>query len=149
MKRNKILIVVLLLVCLALAALCLKLVYSSKQGNETTSNNETKVEKTEDSIAVPGYEALSLVANSEVQDIALANPESNTCLFKISLLLEDGTLLWQSNFIKPGKQEAIVLRKPLKAGTYENSKIVYECFKMDINKTPLNGAEAKLTLIAD
>lgn len=149
MKRSKIIIVVLLLICLVLAALCLKLVYSNRQGNETTTREQTKVEKNEDSIAIPGFEALSLTADSKVQDIALSNPESNTCLFKISLLLEDGTIIWQSHYIKPGKQEALVLTQPLRAGIYENSKIVYECYKMDINKTPLNGAEAQLMLIVE
>lgn len=149
MHKNKIAIIVLLLICLSLAIVCLKLLYSSQSAGNEIIDQSTEVEKNEDSIAVPGYESLNLIANSKYQNIALSNPETNTCSFKIYLLLDDGTVLWESNYIKPGRQEDVVLNKPLKAGTYENSKLIYKCFKMDINKTPLNGAETKLVLIVE
>lgn len=116
-------------------------------GGAATEN--AAAEENSDSIAVPGYEGLTLKANSLQQDIALRNPPQNTCFFVISLYLEDGTLLWESDYIMPGSDsEQIVLTQELPQGTYPNAVLKYSCFKMDKTKTPLNSAETKLTLRA-
>ena len=105
------------------------------------------VEKNKGSISIPGYEGISLKADTEQQLIAFPNPTENNCYFQISLYLEDGTLLWQSGLVKPGQiSEPIVLHQALAPGSYSNAKLKYECFTMDKNRTPLNGAEMKLTL---
>lgn len=98
-------------------------------------------------IAIPGYEALTLQAGAKKQSIRLPNPEENDCYFQISLYLADDTLLWQSDLIKPGKTSApITLSRPLEPGTYPGATLRYACFRLDREKTPLNGAETKLTL---
>ena len=98
-------------------------------------------------IAIPGYEALTLQAGAKKQSIRLPNPEENDCYFQISLYLADDTLLWQSDLIKPGKTSApITLSRPLDPGTYPEATLRYACFRLDREKTPLNGAETKLTL---
>lgn len=103
--------------------------------------------KLENRTAIPGYESLTLKADEKKQETVLSNPAENTCLFRISLLLEDGTLLWTSKEIKPGKSsDPIRLSQPLSPGQYPNAVLKYECFAMDADKTPLNGAEIKLTL---
>ena len=103
--------------------------------------------KNAESIAIPGYEGLTLNANSKKQDLCLPNPVQNTCYFQISLLLEDGTILWQSELIKPGAtSEPIVLETALKEGTYPQAVLRYSCFEMNEKLTPLNGAEIKVTL---
>lgn len=103
--------------------------------------------QTAQQIAIPGYEALELKANQKKQTLCLPNPEGNDCYFWISLYLADDTLLWQSGLIKPGKTSApITLTQPLAAGTYPGATLRYDCFRMDREKTPLNGAETKLTL---
>ena len=107
----------------------------------------TPVSKLENSTAIPGYESLTLKADERKQEAVFYNPPENTCLFRISLILEDGTLLWTSKEIKPGKNsDPIRLLQPLSAGQYPNTVLKYECFAMDADKTPLNGAEIKLTL---
>lgn len=104
------------------------------------------VEKNPDSISVPGYELLELAADTAQQTLCLENPAQNPCYFQITLTLSDGTLLWQSERIAPGKTSApIVLRRPLAAGTY-SAVLNYACFREDDGVTPLNGAEMKLTL---
>lgn len=104
------------------------------------------VEKNPDSISVPGYELLELAADTAQQTLCLENPAQNPCYFQITLTLSDGTLLWQSGRIAPGKTSApIVLRRPLTAGTY-SAVLNYACFREDDGVTPLNGAEMKLTL---
>ena len=104
------------------------------------------VEKNPDSISVPGYELLELAADTAQQTLCLENPAQNPCYFQITLTLSDGTLLWQSERIAPGKTYApIVLHRPLAAGTY-SAVLNYACFREDDGITPLNGAEMKLTL---
>lgn len=130
--------------------LSLVILFAPKPQNSATgtqnSNNAT-VQKNPDSIAIPGYEMLTLKADSTKQTICLPNPPQNCCYFKITLSLEDGTVLWQSDFVPPGETSAaITLSKPLSKGTYTGAKLTYQCFQMNEDFTPLNGAETKLTL---
>ena len=105
----------------------------------TTSVNNTTT-------AVPGYEIIYLKADSKQQNVALENPSTNECYFKITLLLEDGTVLWKSNLIKPGKKsEAITLTQELPSGNYK-AILRYECYSMDGSMRQMNGAETKLSL---
>lgn len=113
---------------------------------EDTATTPT-VEKNPDSIAIPGYEMLELKAGSKEQSLCFPNPEQNVCYFQISLFLEDGTLLWQSELIEPGKtSKPIVLTESLSKGTYPKAVLRYACYRMDEDLTPLNGAETKVTL---
>lgn len=98
-------------------------------------------------IAIPGYKSIALKADQAQQRINLYNPEVNDCYFVMSLLLPDGTELWRSKMVAPGKGlYEITLSQTVPAGTYENSTLKYECYKMDDSLTPLNGGEVKLTL---
>lgn len=115
-------------------------------GNDVAENNDHNANV--NSIAIPGYEAITLKANVKEQSIALQNPEHNICLFKVTLILENGTVLWVSDYIEPGDiSDAIVLLKELEPGTYPNAILKYECFTMDGTLSPLNSAETKLTLM--
>ena len=115
-------------------------------GNEVTENNNQSPNA--NSIAIPGYEAITLEANTKKQSTALKNPSHNMCLFRISLILEDGTVLWVSDYVKPGEiSDNIELSRELEPGTYPNTILKYECFTMDGTLSPLNGAETKLSLM--
>ena len=117
-----------------------------KQNENSQGQNNTDVVKNEGSISIPGYETLTLRADTKQQEVALNNPAENTCYFVISLYLEDGTKLWESDLIKPGESsDSIKIDRKLDEGNY-SAIIHYSCFKMDEYKTPLNGAEIKLTL---
>jgi len=110
---------------------------ASSQSEETTNEN---------SIAIPGYEGLTLKADTKKQEISLKNPAENNCYFVITLYLEDGTELWKSDYIKSGDiSKPIKLNRKLSAGNY-SAKLKYDCFALNKEKTPLNGAEIKLTL---
>ena len=116
----------------------------SQQDNGTLSE-EMVIQNNSDSIAIPGYELLEFDADSRTQTLRLSNPAQNACFFQISLYLGE-TLLWKSDLIEPGKtSEPILLTQVLEKGTYTNAVLKYECFQMD-GKTPLNGAETKITL---
>lgn len=105
-----------------------------------------KIENT-DTIACPGYKALGMKADTVPQQVNFYNPEENNCYFKISLKLEDGTLLWESELLEPGKAfYDIDLLKTLPEGEYPNTTLKYECFAMNEERTALNGSEIRLTL---
>ena len=145
-------IVILLLLLILLVGVLIFLLLRSEPIEVSTPNGmsykETgPLEKNEDTISIPGYEGISLKADTKQQTIGFPNPAENTCYFQISLYLEDGTLLWKSDLVKPGMiSEPLVLNQSLPAGTYPNTKLKYDCFTMDKNRSPLNGAETKLTL---
>lgn len=151
-RNNSTLILVLLLIAVIMLCISIWIVFfkqnnpAFEQGN-SISQESAVIEKNEDSISIPGYEGLTLKANSLKQDVALKNPPQNTCYFVMALYLDDGTLLWESDYIEPGGNSSpIVLTQELSKGTYPNTILKYSCFKMDEEKTPLNGAETKLTL---
>jgi len=148
---RKCVIILLLLFLLLTELLMLKAIKPNSARAELpnggTMPQAEQVEKNTDSIAIPGYEGISLKADTKQQTVGLPNPPQNTCYFKITLLLEDGTVLWQSELVEPGAvSEPIKLKQPLKKGTYSNSLLKYECFTMDGNMKALNSAATKLTL---
>ena len=67
---------------------------SGQKQNETSAQG---------SIAVPGTEKMIFKADQKKQEVNLYNPGKNNCYFRISILLEDETLLFQSGMISPGK----------------------------------------------
>lgn len=149
MKTKKKLFI--LSVCGVILAFALILGIVHIQNHEDTTSDvsmteKSDVQKTSESIAIPGYELLELNASKKAQTLSLSNPSSNECYFQISLYLENGILLWRSNLIEPGEtSDPILLNLALKKGTYTNAVLKYDCYKTD-GKTPLNGAETKLTL---
>lgn len=136
--------------CSSIAVIIFALILISKndmplQQDNGTLSEEMVIQNNPDSIAIPGYELLEFDADSRTQTLCLSNPAQNACFFQISLCLGE-TLLWKSDLIEPGKtSEPILLTQVLKKGTYTNAVLKYECFQMD-GKTPLNGAETKITL---
>lgn len=104
-------------------------------------------EKNTDTIDIPGFDVMNIKAGTKEQSVNLYNPEQNTCYFKMSILLNDGTKLWESKLIEPGKAVYdLTLNESLSAGEYEDATLKYECFAMNEEQTPLNGSEIKFTL---
>lgn len=135
------------IICVVIIILLLQSCQPSLANPGESTAPETTVEKNKGSISVPGYEMLELKADSREQDFALENPAQNSCYFQISLFLEDGTLLWKSELIEPGQAtKPLELSMELEKGYYSKSILHYDCFAMDADKTPLNGAEMKVTL---
>ena len=105
------------------------------------------VEKLTDGIDLPGYKQLTFRAGVTEQNVALQNLPQNFCYIQPSLWLADGTLLWRGQLIAPGDTgDAIILSFPLAAGEYPDAVLRYDCFAMDEEKSPLNGATTQLIL---
>ena len=150
MKKRYLIILLIILVVIAvlISVWAIFLKQDMLQTNTSIQKQDSGlIEKNENSISIPGYEGITLKADSLEQNVSLNNPIQNTCYFVITLCLKDGTMLWQSDYIKPGETSSpIALNQPLEKGNYPNAVLQYSCFKMDSEKTPLNGAETKLTL---
>ena len=113
----------------------------------TLPKESPPVEKLTDGIDLPGYSELVFKAGVREQNVALQNPPQNFCYIQPSLWLADGTLLWRGQLIAPGGTGyAIVFLRPLAAGEYHDAVLRYECFAMDEEKSPLNGATTQLAL---
>lgn len=98
-------------------------------------------------IAIPGYKSITIDAGVTDVKVNLQNPAGNPCYFVISLLLDDGTQLYKSKMVEPGKGlYEITLSRALEEGEY-GAKVKYETFSLD-ELNSLNGAEVKITLIA-
>lgn len=99
-------------------------------------------------IAIPGFERLIFTADQRRQDVYFHNPASNSCYFRLTLILENGEVLWHSDLIEPGGEvKEILLADPLNAGTY-SAVLGYECFSLK-DKTPLNGLNVKLKILSE
>lgn len=79
--------------------------------------------------------------------LSIGNPKVNKCGFYATLKLEDGTMLYESELIKPGYgMTEVPLNKPLEKGNY-TAMVVYKCVTLDKEHTPLNSAESEFKLI--
>ena len=111
------------------------------------SKNQSKTPDGQAGIAIPGYKTIRLKADTTQQSVNLYNPQGNDCYFVMSLLLPDGTEIWKSKMVPPGRGlYTITLNQTVAAGTYENSVLKYECYKQNDELTQLNGSEVKLIL---
>lgn len=101
------------------------------------------------SIAIPGYDTITLKAGQRIQNITLVNPPENNCFFVISILLPDGQALYKSGYIAPGSEiDSIKLPSAPAAGTYEKAILRYACWSADEDGTlkEVNGADTICTL---
>ena len=69
----------------------------------------------------------------------------NSCYFQMTLLTEDGTVLWKSEVIQPGDSiSELQLNKEFESGRFP-AILKYDCFSLE-DKSALNGLEMKLTI---
>ena len=114
---------------------------------EGEQSHDTGDSSTIPNIAIPGYKSITVEANKKDVKVNFQNPEGNPCYFEISLLLADGTELYKSKMIKPGKGlYEIKLNQPLEPGEYD-AVLKYDTYSLE-GLAPMNGAEINLTLIA-
>ena len=99
-------------------------------------------------IAIPGYKSITIDANQTDVKVNFQNPANNPCYFVISLVLDDGTVLYESKMIEPGKGlYDITLTQALVPGEY-GAMVKYETYSLS-DLTPMNGGgRLRITLIA-
>lgn len=97
-------------------------------------------------ILIPGYSGASMKAGSKSLEIRIGNPKENTCYLQASLQLEDGTVLYESGLIEPGKGfDEIELTQSLDAGTYK-ALIHYQGYSLEDDPEMLNSCDSAFTL---
>ena len=115
-------------------------------GGEPIPEEENKP-KDKGNTHLPAYGGLTFKAGTKEQETVLQNPGENSCLICISLVLQDGTTIYQSEMVKPGYYTLpITLVAPMERGIYRDVTMKYECFTDDEAHTPLNGATCKLDI---
>ncbi len=150
-KRKKNLqkvIVVLLCLVMIFAGLSIGLIVSHFIHPRTDSNNDTLYdirsnqttdsETLSDNTIIPCFDNMTMKANQLNQSVSFYNPPSNDGVyFNMVLSLEDGTILYESQPIPPGKAlYDITLNKELAAGLYK-ANLTYNC--STASGTALNG----------
>jgi len=152
MKRKNVILVIMLLLFLGFTIYFL-LGHSSKkvflstdenaqdwEGNQKLPSGTKANDKT---IKVPGISSLVFIANQRDQKVNFYNPKENTCLFRMTLYIEDKQY-WQSGYVDPGKgYYDITLDDVLKIGEYDGALLV-ECFKNE--GAALNNARIEFNL---
>ena len=99
-------------------------------------------------ILVPSYPEFLMNADTDVLSANLFNPDDNPCYFQYKIELNDGTVLYESKLIPPGKAiQDPKLNQKMPQGSY---KIIVRVKSYDLNdyKTEFNGAEIPTTLKA-
>ena len=99
-------------------------------------------------IKINGFTDWSLPAGkTENLPIMLENPEGNPCYFSFSIVLSDGTVLYESKQVPPGNRiSSVTINQPLPDGKYE-AEIVITTNDI-VTGTPMNSAKSKIIIHA-
>ncbi len=117
------------------------------EADQTIAENTSS--DTADYISVPGFESLTIDADSTDAEVDLYNPDNNECYFEISIILPDtGEELYKSKYISPGQHlYSIELNTKLEKGEYD-AVLHYSTYSLE-DYSPLNGANIPFTLTAE
>lgn len=106
-------------------------------------------ESTSGGIQIPGYSKAEMEEGDTQLHLSIGNPKENNCGFYVTVRLEDGTVLYKSELLKPGDGlTEIPLEQTLNKGTYD-AEVFYECVTLDEDASPLNSAISKFQLIVN
>lgn len=120
---------------------------SETEGEAWTGKRGQQTKKDADRIAIPGFESLTIKADTKEQAVNFYNPEQNVCYFKLTLFVDE-TILWESKLIEPGYGVYnIELNQTLPAGEYPGAVLKYKCYTLDETPSPLNGSEIECLLL--
>ena len=153
-KRTLIIIVGIVATAIAVAGIAFFASHDRKKGANTSAEvvpwdvkiEEEKETSKEDEILIPGYVSMAMDANTREQTVSIGNPADNNCLFIIVLKLLDGTILYESEYLKPGEGlKKITINQELDSGEYQ-AVIEYKCYSIE-DKSPLNGGNVEFQLI--
>lgn len=111
--------------------------------------SKKSTESSSSGIQIPGYGTAEMNAGDTQLHLSIGNPKENNCGFYATLQLEDGTVLYESELLKPGYGlTEVPLQQTLKKGTY-NAEVFYKCVALDEKESPLNSARSKFILVVN
>ena len=98
-------------------------------------------------INVKGFGELTFKPNQSKQKVNFNNPSNNKCYMVFTLYMPDGSKIYESKLVEPGKAiYEININRSLEKGTYENARLHCSCYSMDGLLKTLNGADLKFNL---
>ena len=114
-----------------------------EDGNAEDYVGKHKLTHQENSIAIPGFQVLRLKANSLEQEPGFYNPDVNQSYFVIEVRLDDGTLLYKSDLIAPGKAIYKAQFSEILPEGSHSATVIYHCYALD-SLEERNGAKIKI-----
>ena len=100
-------------------------------------------------ISIPGFDTWTIDAGKTKASTRFYNPESNTCYFVVSVILNDtGEVIYKSKYIKPGQVlYEVELKRAMEHGTYD-ATLHYDTYSIADN-SPMNGADVPFQLVVN
>lgn len=147
-KENKILKIIVAVLLALLLLLIGFLIGRALMPNEQEAQPvEHKPAAAVGAIDIPGFDSMTMKAGSKAQKVDLYNPDGNSCDMIFTIELPDGKQVYKSERIKPGERvHEITLEKVPAAGTYEHTRLKYDCCSPDDPDQRLNAATIEFTL---
>lgn len=100
------------------------------------------LKQSDNDVVVHATTGFIFTADSLNQEVNIENPTQNTCEFVVSIYLGDGTMIYQSERIRPGDCITdIQITQTLKMGVYKNSVIAYSFYNIDDSDTVMSQCE--------
>lgn len=161
-KRLLVIITVLLIVVVALVVfIAVMLRKPSNKKNEASkgvvgrisdgwdTGLEDEPQSPSKGIQIPGYATAVMKEGDMSLHLSIGNPKENECGFYATLKLADGTILYESDLLRPGQGlTEVPLNKTLDSGEY-TALVYYRCVTLDEEQSPLNSAESEFKLIVE
>lgn len=111
-----------------------------------TTEQKKELDKSSNTIAIPGFEKLVFQANKLTQNVSFHNPEENEVFFIVNFFIDDKSV-YQSELIEPGKGiYSINLPMSYNVGQY-SGKLIYETRSIGNSNEKKNGATIHLPII--
>lgn len=147
-KKSFIAIILVVIIVAVIISLCF---YSQKRSKDTAPDIPEisfdgdigySTKQSDNDVVVHATTGFSFAADSLNQEVNIENPAQNTCEFVVSIYLGDGTMLYQSERIRPGDCVTdIQITQTLKMGIYKNSVIAYRFYNADDSNTVISQCE--------
>ena len=107
-----------------------------KQQNEpqeiTFSGDSGYVSPQDNNIKLKAMTGLVFKHDSHMQDVDIENDAENKYLIDVTLAIDDGTILYKSDLLKPGGViKSIFVEDYLQIGIYKDTHLVYNVYNLD------------------
>lgn len=145
-KKEKRVFAFLVIIIIVLAYILLSISFKSPNKSGILLENEGREKVLNQSISIFGFSELHMKSGELNQSFDFRNPNTNDCYMDITLLLSDGTKLFEIKRIEPGYGiKEVQLNNVLENGDYLNCCFNVQCFSLK-DDTQLNGASMSVDL---
>lgn len=155
-KMYNAIVVLLLIVLIAIVGILAYAILTEKEQVGSSAHIDSEASEWDDGIEnegetlgrilVPGYSGAKMKAGDKVLALRIGNPKENTCYLQATLMLEDGTVLYESGLLEPGMgHEKVELTQTLEAGEY-SAYVHYQGYSMEETPEMLNSCDSAFVL---